>query len=271
MVQTTDVDTDRVPQTRRQRRDRATAGVVGRAMLVALLVGVPAIDLAAQELGVFYPNIPGELLLENDYVVVQRFIIEPGQWEGVHSHPGNQIAIRVKGGLWAGRLGGREVYRMTEPTEDGSVAWMDAIDISEGHDSGNVGDEPIDLVWVTLKPCEPISNHSVGLFYPDVPVKKLFENERVLINSFVIEPGEWEGVHSHAGRQVYVHIRGGKWAGRLGGREVYRQTEPSEAGSTGWLDAIALSEGHNSGNVGDTTMELVYVTIKPCRPLTDSD
>ena len=34
------------------------------------------------------------------------------------------------------------------------------------------------------------------------------------------------------------------------------------------LDPIALSEGHNSGNVWDTTMELVYVTLKPCRPLT---
>jgi len=31
-----------------------------------------------------YPNIKGEVLLENDAVVVQRFTIQPGQWEGIH-------------------------------------------------------------------------------------------------------------------------------------------------------------------------------------------
>ncbi len=253
--------------TRRRRWAAAAARVVGRAMFAALIAGLPAIGVAAQQTGVFYPEIPGELLLENEYVVVQRFIIKPGQWEGIHSHPGNQIAVRVKGGLWAGRRGGREVYRMTEPSKDGSVGWMEAIDPSEQHESGNVGDTPIDLVWITLKPCEPLANHTVGLFYPDIPVELLLENERVVVQRFVIEPGQWEGIHSHAGNQVYVHIRGGIWAGRSGGREVYRGP-PSEQGSAGWLDAIPLSDGHDSGNVGDTTMELVYVTLKACRPLT---
>ncbi len=156
---------------------------------------------------------------------------------------------------------------MTEPSEDGSVGWMDAVDLSEQHESGNIGDTPMDFVWITLKPCEPLANHTVGLFYPDIPIEMLFENERVVVQRFVIEPGEWEGVHSHAGNQVYVHIKGGIWAGRMGGREVYRGP-PSEVGSVGWLDPIELSEGHNSGNVGDTTMDLVYVTLKPCSPST---
>ena len=172
---------------------------------------------------------------------MQRFIIEPGQWEGIHSHPGNQIAVRIKGGLWAGRGGDREVYRMTEPSKDGSVGWTEAIDLSEQHESGSIGETPIDLVWITLKPCEPASNHAVGLFYPDIPTELLLEHERVVVQKFVIEPGQWEGIHSHPGRQVYVHIKGGIWAGRRGGREVYRGP-PSEEGSVGWLDAIDLSD-----------------------------
>ena len=79
------------------------ATVVFLAVGLAMIAGIPAIGIDAQQGGVFYPNIPGELLLENEHVVVQRFIIEPGQWEGIHSHPGNQIAVRIKGGLWAGR------------------------------------------------------------------------------------------------------------------------------------------------------------------------
>ena len=98
----------------------------------------------------YYPNIPGELVLENDKLIVQRFIIQPGQWEGIHSHPGNQIYVHIKGGEWSGRIGGKSEYS-GEIDEDGSVGWMDAIPLSAGHDSGNTGNTPIDIIYVTLK------------------------------------------------------------------------------------------------------------------------
>ena len=98
----------------------------------------------------YYPNIPGELLLENDKLVVQRFTIQPGQWEGIHSHPGNQIYVHIDGGEWSGRIGGKSEYS-GEIDEDGSVGWMDAIPLSAGHEFGNTGDTTIDLVWITLK------------------------------------------------------------------------------------------------------------------------
>ena len=98
----------------------------------------------------YYPNIPGEVLLENDKVVVQKFVIEPGAWEGVHAHPGNQVYIHIKGGVWSERRGGEQ--RDPSPfSETGSVGWMNAVDLSEGHESGNTGDTTIDLIWVTLK------------------------------------------------------------------------------------------------------------------------
>ena len=48
-----------------------------------------------------YPNIPGEDLLENDLVIVQRFTVNPGQWEGVHAHHPDMLYIHIKGGQWA--------------------------------------------------------------------------------------------------------------------------------------------------------------------------
>lgn len=100
-----------------------------------------------------YPNLEnsdGDVVLENEHVVLQRLVVGPGEWEGIHSHPGNQVFIHIKGGVWSGRRGGKSTNSRTV-REDGAVGWMDAIDLSEGHESGNIGDTTIDLIWITLK------------------------------------------------------------------------------------------------------------------------
>ena len=82
MLSTLGFKKSHAPNALGRRRAHSAAGVLTRAVLVALVAGIPAIGIGAQQVGMSYPNIPGELLLENEYVVVQRFIIEPGQWEG---------------------------------------------------------------------------------------------------------------------------------------------------------------------------------------------
>jgi hypothetical protein len=98
-----------------------------------------------------YPNIPGEDLLENDLLIVQRFTVNPGQWEGVHAHHPDMLYIHIKGGQWAARSKHEPEHAYPAPSPDGEVGWMPTIDISEGHESGNIGKGPIDLIWVTLK------------------------------------------------------------------------------------------------------------------------
>lgn len=204
----------------------------------------------------------GEVVLSNEHVVLQRLVVGAGEWEGIHSHPGNQIFVHIKGGLWSGRLGG-EVEYVGPADGDGAVGWMDAIPFSAGHDSGNVGDELIDLIYVTMKsdaPIAPDAEHSPQV-YPNIPMEMLMENDRLIAQRLLIEPGEWTGVHSHPGNQVYLHVKGGIWSERRGGE----QSEPmpvSEDGSVGWLDATEHGEEHEMGNTGDTTIELVLVTLK---------
>jgi len=98
-----------------------------------------------------YPNIPGEDLLENDLVIVQRFTVNPGQWEGVHAHHPDMLYIHVRGGQWAERTKQEPEHVYPDPSPDGGVGWMATIGIEEGHESRNVGRDPIDLIWVTLK------------------------------------------------------------------------------------------------------------------------
>jgi len=212
-----------------------------------------------------YPNLDnpgGEILLENEHVVLQRLVVGPGEWEGIHAHPGNQIYVHIKGGEWSGRIGGKPEYSGSVD-EDGAVGWMDAIPLSAGHDSGNTGDTPIDLIYVTLKgdaPIAPEVEHAPQI-YPNIPLELLLENDRFIVQRVQVEPGQWEGIHSHPGNQVFLHIKGGTWSGRLGGVQAPTSTTRM-AGSVGWMDAIPLSAGHESGNTGDTTIDLIWVTLK---------
>jgi predicted metal-dependent enzyme (double-stranded beta helix superfamily) len=98
-----------------------------------------------------YPNIPGEDLLENDQVIVQRFTVKPGQWEGVHAHCPDMLYIHIKGGQWAEKTYKEPEHPYPNPSPDGEVGWMATIDVSVGHQSRNISKNPIDLVWVTLK------------------------------------------------------------------------------------------------------------------------
>ena len=95
-----------------------------------------------------YPNIPAKLLLENEKVVVQRFTFPPGQWEGVHAHPANQLYIHLTDAHWKVRYGDRIV---TDKSEAGSVGWFGPVRIEDDHESINIGENPIELIWVTLK------------------------------------------------------------------------------------------------------------------------
>lgn len=209
-----------------------------------------------------YPNLDdpdGEVVFSNDLVVLQRLVVPAGAWEGVHSHPGNQLYVHIKGGQWSGRLGGKLEYEDSlDP--DGSVGWMDAIPLSAGHDSGNTGDEPIDLIYVTLKTDSPIAPgvEPSPQAYPQVPLQLLLENDRMIVQRARLEPGQWTGPHAHPGNQVCIQITDGTWSERSD--ETNSQPpEFSEAGSAGWIDA---SDVHDMGNAGETTIDLVLITLK---------
>ena len=110
-----------------------------------LLVGPPALAIAANV------SLQGEVVLENQRVIVQKFVVQPGQSTGLHLHPSDQLFVFIKGGQWAARSKKEAEHAYPESSPDGEVGWMPAIDIAEGHESGNIGKDPIDLIWVTLK------------------------------------------------------------------------------------------------------------------------
>jgi quercetin dioxygenase-like cupin family protein len=222
--------------------------------LLAFMVPASAQDAAA---------LRGETLLDNDRIVVQKFVIPPGAEEGTHTHAGNQLWIQMTPGEWTTHSDRTKVTR----TAAGTAGWQTAVARAQNHEGSiNSGSSPIELLWVTLKPHTPAGPSSSNedmkhyrLVYPNIPGTVVLENDQVVVQRFVVQPGAWEGVHAHPGNQLYVHIRGGRWAVRTGGKE---NVSTSKTGSIGWYHAIPLSEQHQSGNVGDEPIDLIWVTLK---------
>ena len=119
------------------------------AFFCALAIYLPATN--AQQ---YYPNVPGEILLEDDRVVVQRFVLEPGQWEGIHAHPEYQLVIVLNSSdELTYRFEDKETvfsYPDGQP-EKMSTFWRPAVDFSEQHESGNTGTHPLEWIAITFK------------------------------------------------------------------------------------------------------------------------
>jgi len=209
-----------------------------------------------------YPNLDdpdGVVLLSNRYAVLQRLMVPAGEWEGVHSHPGNQLYVQITSGEWSGRLGD-EIEYWKEPEEAGSVGWVEKIPLSKQHDSGNTGNSDMELIYVTLKEPEPINSGSgcEPQVYPTITLEPLFENHRLIAQRIELKPGQWSGMHSRPGNQILIHISGGILEERGQGLDSKRGCTYTP-GSAEWLDVAA---DHEIGNVGEASMNMVLVTLK---------
>ncbi|MGI9221967.1 MAG: hypothetical protein ACR2QS_13125 [Woeseiaceae bacterium] len=140
---------------------------------------------------------------------------------------------------------------------DGQVGASEVASLNADKDAG---DADIALMYVTLKsgelltPDEPPERQH----YPNAPLEFVFENDRLMLQRAKIEPGVFEGVHGHPGNQIFVHIKGGTWSaiedGQPVGPEIVRKP-----GESGWMGEV---DKHEYGNVGNTTIDLVWITLK---------
>jgi hypothetical protein len=217
---------------------------------------------AAASSGPQYANLPGEVLLDNPRVFVQKFVVKPGESTGRRSRPGDQLLVFIKGGVLKSPSGRSTLWR------DGRVAWQGA---SAAADEGgtNTGATPIEMIWVTLKPVAAGAAPAPGsppkyryLNYPNIPGEDLLENNLVIVQRFTVNPGQWEGVHAHHPDMLFIHVKGGQWAVRSKHEPEHAYPDASPDGEVGWEPTIDISEGHESGNVGKSPIDLIWVTLK---------
>ena len=121
--------------------------------------------------------------MDNDRIVVQKFVIPPGMWEGHHTHSGNQLWVQMTDGEWTSHADRTKVSRV----KAGAVGWLPPADHPENDEGSiNTGSTPIELVWVTLKPhtataSEIAAMKGYRLVYPEIPGELVLENDQLVV------------------------------------------------------------------------------------------
>jgi len=229
-------------------------------LLAALYLGCSPLAAPFEGRAATYANLQGEVVLDNPRVLVEKYIVQPGQSTGLHSHPSDQLLVFIKGGVLTSASGRSVLWR------DGRVQWQNATDPPEAG-STNTGTTPIEMICVSLKPVTAPAATAASpkyryLNYPNIPGEDLLENDFVIVQRFTVNPGQWEGVHAHHPDMLYIHVRGGQWAARSKTEPEHPYPHPSPDGEVGWMPTIDLSVGHESGNIGKEPIDLIWVTLK---------
>ena len=199
-----------------------------------------------------------ELVLQNAWVRVHRRRVPPRQSLYPTAPDPGSLAVFVHGGVARHGATGRAVC-----WPDGAVVWLDRVARS-GERWINDGPQTMHVIVVEVLHPEPRDARPppAPLDYPNVPGEDLLDNDAVIVQRFRIPPGTWEGIHAHGDRTLYVHIRGGQWAVRSHSEPEYVYPERSADGEVDWMTPIPLDEGHESGNVGDEPIDIVWITLK---------
>lgn len=230
-------------------------------LLLSLLLTILTLPAFAQEpaQGQSYADLRGEVLLDNNRVHVQKYVVPPGKSTGARTSHGPALLVVIKGGVLKAKSDQRAVL-----WKDGSVFWTDQ---HSGADTGstNTSKKPIVFIWVTLKSVTaaapgPNSQHPY-LAYPNIPGEDLLENDLIVVQRFVMYPGQWEGVHAHRPNMLYIFVRGGQWVSRSY-KQARTDSGDSPDGSVGWMPTIDIKEGHESGNIDKHPSEVVWLSLK---------
>jgi quercetin dioxygenase-like cupin family protein len=88
---------------------------------------------------------PGAVLLENDKVIVRRYLLQLGMSTGMHTHSYDYLRVILQGGT--AEVTALNGPSRTEEIEAGSVAWR----AKTAHDTKNVGGSPIEGLVIEIK------------------------------------------------------------------------------------------------------------------------
>ncbi len=217
----------------------------------------PAIDPAAT-IGVTYPgrDVPRpEVVFENEYVIVQQLLTQPGVWSGVHGHAGNQFGVSFGAGVTQTVTDSEETTTTRAADE---FFWIAAV---ESHNHRQTSEEPRYVYVVTIKrsPSYVMGTDPAAVTfegYPNDAGELVIDNEMAIVRRFDTEPEYWTGLHSHDGNEMAIMLTDATVMYEVGEE---RREVSFAARDTIWTDA---GVEHDHGNTGDSTMSFYVIKLR---------
>jgi len=190
--------------------------------------------------------------LENPFVRVLRVNEGPHEKAAMHEHPAT-VAVYLTDVHQKVTTADGKVQEISRKA--GEVGYRDPVK----HADENIGDRPLEVVLVELKPdapktkSPPITLDPVKLDPEHHPV--VLENERVRVLRTILEPHVRGPMHEHP-HYVVVYLTDLHTTMKLAdGRAV---DNPRKPGELAWRDALK----HETENVGDHTAMEIQIELK---------
>lgn len=103
--------------------------------------------------------------------------------------------------------------------------------------------------------------------YPNIEGKTLYDDERVIVQQFKLEPGIWEGIHEHPEHQLVIVLSStDELRYRFRGKErVFTESGDQEDDNYNvfWRPGpVSMEDQHESGNTGTRNLEWIAITFK---------
>jgi quercetin dioxygenase-like cupin family protein len=192
--------------------------------------------------------------VENDLVRVVRFTLEPGGSEAMHGHPDRvnvnltplHALITSPDGAASERTG-----------ESGAVAFRPA----EKHSAKNLSKEPLELVFVELK---PFKAGAKAALQPETDFDRsiqsvVLENDRVRVLHNRYAPGQRLGTHTHPPRVAVLLTDADV-------REEPAEGEPRVIKGKRGLVVFSPATKHAIVNAGTAPLETIEIELKVAGP-----
>lgn len=190
--------------------------------------------------------------LENQWVRVLRLKLGPGEISSRHAHPDAVAVLLTDARVKVTNADGT----VQSPTRSaGQVLYSPAT--TQAHTEENMSDQPLEAVFVELKPgapaSPPIELDVVKLDPEHHPV--VLENQRVRAIRTILEPNLKSPMHEHPHYVVVYLTELHTTMTMADGRKV---DNPRKSGDVAWRDALK----HETENIGERTAVEIQIELK---------
>ncbi len=189
------------------------------------------------------------LLLKNDYVMVLRVLLQPGERSAYHVHSDDDVAVRLADVKASDQKPGEPESAGVE-RKAGDVTLRTLRENPLTHRVHNLGQETFDVLDVELLQRPARASQTVA-----GPVEG--ENPSARVYKWILAPGGVTPMHTH--ERPYLIVAASGFPLKMSGPDGQTSTHEIERGDIHWVDSKVT---HSLSNAGTGEGQIIEIEMK---------